>query len=122
GSATVAAPVLVATLFDRWQEAWLGSPAVADLDEDGTNEILVARGDLLLGWHLDGEVVFRAAVEGRIWSSPVVADIVPESPGLEVAIAARGRIVLYGPDASVMPGFPVEWQDELRSLAAGDVD
>jgi len=118
----VAEPTLEATLFDRWHEAWLGSAAVADLDGDGQNEILVPRHSLLLGWHLDGEVVFRAEVDGRIWSSPVVADLVPEAPGLEVAIASRGQIHLFGPDGSERPGFPFEWQDELRSLAAGDID
>ncbi|MEZ4338226.1 MAG: VCBS repeat-containing protein [Sandaracinaceae bacterium] len=123
GSSTVAAPELVAELGDRWHEAWQGSPAVADLDGDGTNEILSARHGLLLGWHLDGEVVFRADVGGdRIWASPIVADIVPEAAGLEVAIAVRGRIHVYGPDASERPGFPFEWQDELRSIAAGDID
>ena len=76
----------------------------------------------MLGWHLDGEVVFRAEVEGRIWASPVVADVVPEAPGLEVAVAARGQIHLFGPDGAERPGFPVAWQDELRSLAGGDID
>lgn len=122
GAATAQAPALVATLFDRWHEAWLGSPAVADLDGDGEAEILAARHGLLLGWHLDGEVVFRAEVEGRIWASPVVADVVPEAPGLEVAVAARGQIHLFGPDGAERPGFPVAWQDELRSLAGGDID
>ncbi|MFK7984611.1 MAG: FG-GAP repeat domain-containing protein [Sandaracinaceae bacterium] len=122
GSDDVSAPTLVATLFDRWHEAWLGSPAVADLDGDGENEILAPRHSLLLGWHLDGTEVFRAEVNGRIWSSPVVADLVPESAGLEVAIASRGELHLYGPDAQEMPGFPITWQDELRSVAAGDID
>jgi hypothetical protein len=41
GSENVAAPVLVASLSNRWHEAWLGSPAIADLDGDGTNEIVM---------------------------------------------------------------------------------
>lgn len=122
GSATVAAPELVAELGDRWHEGWLGSPAVADLDGDGTMEILAARHGLLLGWHLDGAIVLRVEVEGRIWASPIVADLVPDAPGLEVAFAARGRVHVVGADGSARSGFPVEWQDELRSLAAGDVD
>ena len=82
GSTTVSAPTLTATLYDRWHEAWLGSPAVVDLDGDGTIEILVARAGVLLGWHIDGTVVFRGEVEGRIWSSPVVVDLLPERSGL----------------------------------------
>ncbi len=122
GSADVAAPRLVATLFDRWHEAWQASPAVADLDGDGTAEILVARDQLMLGWHLDNQVVFRAQTEGRIWSSPVVVDLVPEQPGLEVAVASRSSIYAWDASGDDLPGFPYQWRDELRSLAAGDID
>ena len=41
GSADVAAPTLAYTLADRWHEAWLASPAVVDLDGDGTGEIIL---------------------------------------------------------------------------------
>ncbi|MBI5499359.1 MAG: VCBS repeat-containing protein [Deltaproteobacteria bacterium] len=122
GSATVQAPVLVATLFDRWHEAWLGSPAVADLDGDGTNEILVPRDEVLLGWHIDGSVVFRQETRGRIWAPPVVGDLVPSRPGLEVAVASRGSIHVWDAAGTEVAGFPATWQDELRSLAAGDID
>ncbi len=122
GSATVATPTLVATLFDRWQEAWLGSPAVADLDGDGVPEIIVARDDLLIAWHLDNSTVFKNQTGGRIWSSPVVADLVPSVPGLEVAAASRDKIYAWDAHGASLPGFPVTWRDELRSLAAGDID
>jgi FG-GAP-like repeat len=123
GSETVQAPELLATLYDSWHEGWLGSPAVADLDGDGTPEILAPRGNLLLGWHLDGSVVLRMEVDsGRIWASPVVADLVGSSPGLEVAVAARGAIYAWSATGDLLPGFPYEWRDELRSLATGDID
>ncbi len=123
GSASVAAPELIATLFDRWHEAWLGSPAVVDMDGDMVPEILVPRGDLLLGWHVDGTEVFRAQVDGgRIWSSPVVVDLLPGRAGLEVAVAARDSIYAWDADGNSLPGFPFQWRDELRSLAAGDID
>ena len=122
GSQTVAAPELVATLADRWHEAWLGSPAVADLDGDGTQEIIVPRDELLQIWHLDGTLRSLGPLEGRIWSSPVVADLRPERAGLEVAIAARAQIAAWDANGEPLPGFPVTWRDELRSLAAGDID
>lgn len=122
GSSTVAAPSLVYTLADRWQEAWLGSPSVADLDGDGTIEIVVPRHELLLAWHVDGTVAWRQTMPGRIWASPVVADLVPSRPGLEVAVASRDQIAAFDAHGQPLPGFPVTWRDELRTLAAGDVD
>ncbi len=121
-SATVQAPTLLATLSDRWHEGWLASPAVADLDGDGTNEIVVARAGLLLAWHLDGSVAMRFEVEGRIWASPIVADLVPSHAGLEVAFAERANVHVLGADGAELPGFPYAWRDELRSIAAGDID
>lgn len=121
-SATVAAPTLLTSFEDRWHEAWLSSPAVADLDDDGESEIITPRADRLLVWHLDGSIVWQVDVSGRIWSSPIVADLQPTSPGLEVAVAARGQIHVFTAAGVEAPGFPFTWQDELRSLAAGDID
>jgi len=122
GNTTVATPQLAATLHDSFHESWLGSPAVVDLQGDGTPEILAARSGLVLGWHMDGQIVFRATVTGRIWSSPIVADLVSSQPGLEVAVAARGQIYAWNAAGTPLPGFPHVWRDELRSIAAGDID
>ena len=51
----------------------------------------------------------------------MVADFVGDAK-LEVAIAARGQVHLLDAAGAELPGFPVAWDDELRSLAAGDVD
>ena len=51
---SVAMPRLIAELGDRWHEGWLASPAIADLDGDGTREIVGARAAMMLAWHLDG--------------------------------------------------------------------
>lgn len=123
GAATSATPTLLVTLFDRWHEAWLASPAVADLTGDGSREIVAARHGKLLVWSAAGAIVFeRTAPEGRIWSSPVVADLVPGSAGLEIAAAARGALHLWSSTGSPIAPFPVTWRDELRALAAGEID
>ncbi|HET9929719.1 MAG TPA: VCBS repeat-containing protein [Polyangiaceae bacterium] len=122
GSSTVQKPELIKTLFDRWHEAWLGSPAVADLDGDGVNEIVVPRHDLLMIWHLDGTLVKKQQLPGRIWAPPVVADLVPSRPGLEVAVASRQQIAAWDAAGNALPGFPVTFRDEMRSLAAEDID
>lgn len=122
GDTSVAAPQMLATLHDSFHESWLGSPAVADLDGDGTPEILAARHGQMIGWHADGSIVFRGVVTGRIWASPVVADLLPAEPGLEVAVAARGQIHAWNAAGEPLPEFPVQWRDELRSIAAGDID
>jgi hypothetical protein len=122
GSTTVAAPTLAYTLADRYQEAWLGSPAVADLDADGINEIVVPRHELLIVWHADGSIAWKATLPGRIWASPVVADLVPSKAGLEVAVASQGVIGAWDAQGMALPGFPFTWRSEMRSLAAGDVD
>ncbi|HEY5957362.1 MAG TPA: VCBS repeat-containing protein [Polyangiaceae bacterium] len=123
GSEQVSAPQLIATLRDRWHEAWLGSPAVADLDGDGVNEIIVPRDELLMIWHLDGTLVRKFdGLPGRIWSSPVVADLRTDIEGLEVAVASRGQISAWDARGNALPGFPFKWRDEMRSLAADDID
>ncbi|MFZ6185978.1 FG-GAP repeat domain-containing protein [Nannocystis pusilla] len=122
GPAVAAEPVLSFILKDRWEEAWLGSPAVADLDGDGDNEIIVPRGQALLAWAADGEVLFKFEAEGgRIWASPVVANFIG-GPELEIAFAARDKVYLLDRTGAIAPGFPVTWEDELRSIAAGDLD
>jgi FG-GAP-like repeat len=121
GSTAVQKPTLLLTLKDRWHEAWLASPAVADLDGDGKNEIIVPRDERLEVWNADGSLKWTYTAKGRIWSSPVVADLRGD-PKLEVAVASRDQVIMLDAAGMVLSGFPVTWEDEMRSLAAGDLD
>jgi hypothetical protein len=113
GSSTIAAPVLAYTLADRFHEAWLGSPAVADLDGDGTMEIVVPRHDQLIVWHADGSIRgARRCRDGSGRRRP--ADFVLARPGLEVAVCRRVESPRTTRGAAVA-GVPVRWQDELRA-------
>lgn len=118
-------PNLIATLSDSWHEAWLGSPAVADIDNDFVMEIIVPRYNQVIGWHLDNTIVFRKEIldpPARIWSSPIVANLIGSNQGVEIAVAAGGKIYAWDATGANLPGFPVTWQDEMKSLAAGDID
>lgn len=122
GTVDTAEPVLLLTLADRWEEGWLASPAVVDLDGDGANEIVVPRGEALVVWNADGTVRWKLETGvGRIWASPVIADFAGDG-ALEIAIASRDQILMVDADGELMPGFPVTWEDELRAIAAGDLD
>jgi hypothetical protein len=122
GSTTVQKPEILLTLKDRGDETWLSSPAVADLDGDGKNEIIVPRDERLVVWNADGSVKWSFNTpNGRIWSSPVIGDF-RDDPKLEVAIASRKNVFLFDHTGKVLPGFPVTWRDEMRALAAADLD
>ncbi len=122
GSKTVSKPTLLVKLADRYQEGWLSSPAVADLDGDGKPEIIAAREGLVVVWNADGSIKWKLdTMEDRIWASPVVADFTGEGK-LSVAVAARDKVFLIDSEGKVADGFPVTWEDEMRSLAAADLD
>jgi hypothetical protein len=123
GSATVRAPTLQRSIRAMGDEGWLGSPAVVDLDRDNANELVVARGARVFAFSPTGTTRWSAAVSGnnRVWAAPVVADFQGDA-NLEVAAAAGSRVTLLSATGTVVAPFPVTWRDELRSLAAGDLD
>lgn len=123
GARVASAPMMVRALAERWHEGWLASPSVADLDRDGRNEVIIARHGRLLVYRADGSLAWSFDVPGggRIWASPVIADLAGDA-NLEVAFAARASVYVLDARGSMVSGFPYAWRDELRSIAAGDVD
>jgi hypothetical protein len=131
----VQAPQLRQTLTGGG-EGWLGSPAAADLDEDGRMEIIAPRGGFLFVWHADGPLFWKAAygfsaetspatVSGRIWGPPVMADLDGDGK-LEVAVGShKETITVWGWDGKLKAGWPKivggeagSADREIRSLAA----
>lgn len=60
------------------------------------------------------------------FSTPLVLDLVPDSPGLEVATCTRdGFVYLFSSQGELLPGWPVDMGDYNNfygSPAAGDID
>ncbi|MEZ4361815.1 MAG: VCBS repeat-containing protein [Kofleriaceae bacterium] len=121
GSPTTQLPTPLVALQDNGREGWLASPGIADLDGDGAREVVIAREGRVLAFRADGSSKWTAPVTGRVWASPVIGDFVGDAR-LEVVVAARGQIYMFDSAGAAVSGFPVTWRDEVRSLAAGDVD
>lgn len=131
----VSRPQLRTTLPASWDENWFASPAVYDLDGDGTKEIIAARHSVLYVWSNAGTLVWRAPVgeaasspnnhgEHRIYCSPVVGDIDNDGMG-EIAIVYNNSLCLYDHQGRVAGGWPQSFPgsgDEIRSLCAADLD
>jgi len=131
----VAAPELVRTYPASWDENWFGSPALADLDGDGENEVIAGRHSVLYVWSTAGDLRWRAPVgeeasspndhgSARQYAAPVVADLDGDG-NEEIAIAYSNSIAVYRHDGTIMPGWPAQYPDsdnEIRSIAAADLD
>jgi hypothetical protein len=123
GAAAVAqAPVVSTMLTGITTESWLGSPGVADLDNDTTNEIVMPRDATLVVWRPNGTIKWQKQPgTARIWAPPVVADFTGDTR-LEVVAAAGDTIVMYDADGGIVDGWPKTWANEVRAVAAGDID
>lgn len=126
----VARPVL------KWQQGgcqttwcrtgWYASPAVADLDGDGTMEVIWSDYRILLLNGADGSAqwVQPNPGNGRTWPSVVLADM--EGDGrLEIVTAhGGGWLTVTRADGSTLAGWPQQPTpgNEIRSLAVRDVE
>jgi len=136
----VQTPTLRATLDASWDENWLASPALVDVDGDKKLDIVAARHSVLYVWHGDGSKLWQTAWANsassspehggsRMWASPVVADFDGDGD-VEIAVGSDAdsnsnvNVAVYDHTGELMPGWPVHFggSDEVRSIAAADVD
>lgn len=131
----VQAPILVRTYPASWDENWFGSPAFADLDGDGQNEIIAGRHSVLYVWSVDGNLLWRAPMgqdasslddhaSARQYAAPAIGDFDNDGT-LEIATAYSHFIAVYKHDGSFAPGWPASFpnaEHEIRSVAAADLD
>jgi hypothetical protein len=124
--APIAAPVLKwqrGGCFASWcQTGWYGSPAVADLDEDGANEVIWGSYDVVALDGATGALKWRGPNGSRVWGGVAVADLTNDGT-LEV-IAGRGsnQLTVYDRNGNAIwtrNPFP---SGEVRSMAVADLD
>ncbi|MBF0478612.1 MAG: VCBS repeat-containing protein [Candidatus Omnitrophica bacterium] len=92
------------------------APAVADLNQDGKNEIVF--GDQTLNnsynyvgniyvYKKDGKLVWKKPIEGGLaHSSPVIGDLDKDGKLEIVATGSEGKVYVFKADGSLMPGWP----------------
>jgi VCBS repeat protein len=111
-------------------EAISGSPAVADIDDDGDLEIIVGSEDSkVYAWHVNGSSVSGWPVEtrGDILASVVVANL-DQTNQLEVIVVSAGReLHVFNDNGSIWKESSEDgWPKRLPSLiyaspAVGDI-
>ncbi len=96
---------------------------MVDLNGDGAIEIVATRGARLLAWNAaTGARRFTYAPgAGRIWAGAVVTDLAGDA-NPEIAVAAGDRVFAVNGVGQSLLGFPSRSVNELRALAAGDID
>ncbi len=139
-TAAVSAPVLKwqnGGCFSSWCETgWYSSPAVADLDGDGTQEVIASAYSIVVLDGATGELKWRAKSGhdrsqpdadnvGRTWPGIVIADV-DQDGGLEIVTAHGGGWVSVLNRDGYFDSAKWPWQvpggNELRSLSVGDLD
>ncbi len=123
----VAAPRLLMNL--PGQTSWYASPLVADLDGDGSNELIAAYYSLYV-YDSSGILLDRAdGGQGRIYAPHVVADL--EGDGVvEIVYGNRHEVYAYewrDGGLQLKSGWPADTtsagrRSEVRGLAAADLD
>jgi hypothetical protein len=110
--------------YASWCETgWYASPAVADLDGDGSPEVIGAAYSIFILDGASGELERRIdPAGGRAWPSVVVADL--EGDGdLEIVTAhGDGYLHVFNHDGASLWSRQPTPGNELRSLAAYDLE
>ena len=133
------APVLKWQLggcYSSWCEmGWYSSPAVADLDGDGSPEVIGSAYSIVvldgatgsLKWQVKSghDISEGTQVDnvGRTWAGIVVADVNADGQLEIVSAHSGGYVSVYDQAGNFEPGWPQHpATNEFRSLAVGDLD
>ncbi|MCU0495360.1 MAG: VCBS repeat-containing protein [Chloroflexaceae bacterium] len=124
--ASVAAPVLKwqrGGCFSSWcQTGWYASPAVADMEGDGSVEVIWGAYDLVALNGNDGSLKWRAANPNRIWPGIALADLTGDG-SLEIIVGRGGdQLTVYNNRGGVVWTRNPFGLGELRTLAVADLE
>ncbi|MBL8096799.1 MAG: VCBS repeat-containing protein [Anaerolineales bacterium] len=124
--AAVSAPVLKwqrGGCFSSWcQTGWYGSPAVADLDKDGTPEVIWGSYDVVAVNGEDGALQWRAASGNRVWGGVSVMDLTGDGT-LEVIAGRSGdSVTVYAANGGTLWIRNPFGGGEVRTQAVVDLE
>jgi len=123
----VQAPVFVRNLSG--QTGWYASPLIADLDGNGSNEIIAAYYDIFV-FDSEGSLLDRTTdQQGRVYAPHVVTDL--DGDGTVEVVAGRAHEVFawewIGGELTIKSGWPADTTTggnppEVRGMAVADLD
>lgn len=101
---------------------------LADIDSDGTEDILVAAFNKIHAFKGNGDIIWSFTLTGTATYPPSVADVTGDG-NLEVVqltggIPNNGRVYIFDNEGEVMPGFPISYGNQwiLSAPALADLD
>jgi hypothetical protein len=104
------------------QTGWYASPAVADLDRNGTTEVVWGSYDVVVLNGADGSVRNRATSGNRVWPGVVVADLTGDGT-LEIVVGRNSnQVTVYNSTLGVVWTRNPFSGGEVRTLAVADLD
>lgn len=105
------------------QSGWYSGPAVADIDGDGSIDVVWGSYDVVALNSIDGSVKWRGSNGERVWPAIAVADFDTSVAGLESVVGRGGnQLTMYSAAGAVRWSVTPFANGEVRSLAAADVD
>jgi hypothetical protein len=122
--------------YSSWCETgWYSSPAVADLNNDGQNEVIGSAYSIVVLNGATGDLIWRTASghdrsqpgasnSGRTWPGIVIADVDNDQQVEIVTAHGGGYLSVYERDGFFAPGWPQQPSGglELRGLSVSDLD
>jgi hypothetical protein len=99
-----------------------GSPAVADLDNDGDAEVIVGSWYRAYVWNHDGSDYPGWPTYTGSYSSPAVADVDGDGDLEIIYSATNKRLYIWHHDGTTLPGWPYVAPELVQSPAVADID